>query len=80
MVIDSSALIAILLVEADRDLYIEAIERGEIRLISAANALEGATVAEARKGPAGCSGNSATAITPPAELLRLLRGGVGLGL
>lgn len=57
MVIDTSALIAILLVEADRDLYIEAIERSEIRLMSAANALEGAIVAEARKGAAG-EGNS----------------------
>ena len=53
MVIDTSALIAILLVEADRDLYIEAIERNEIKLMSAANALEGAIVAEARKGAAG---------------------------
>ena len=53
MVIDTSALIAILLVEADRELYIEAIERSEIKLMSAANALEGASVAEARKGAAG---------------------------
>ena len=53
MVIDTSALIAILLAEADRDLYIEAIERSEVKLMSAANALEGAIVAEARKGAAG---------------------------
>jgi len=52
MVIDTSALIAILLHEADRDLYINAIDKAKVRLISAVNVLEGAIVAEARKGPA----------------------------
>jgi ribonuclease VapC len=53
MVIDTSALIAILLREADRDLYIEAIEKASVRVLSAVNALEAAIVVEARKGPAG---------------------------
>ena len=52
MVIDTSALIAILLHEADRDLYINAIDKAKVRLMSAVNVLEGAMVAEARKGPA----------------------------
>ena len=52
MVIDTSALIAILFGEADRDLYIEAIEKSGTKLLSAVNALEAALVAEARKGPA----------------------------
>jgi ribonuclease VapC len=52
MVIDTSAIIAILFFEPDRDLYIDAIENASSRLISAVNALEGAVVAEARKGPA----------------------------
>ncbi len=52
MVIDTSAIIAILFHEEDRDVYIAAIERASRRLISAVNALEGAMVAEARKGEA----------------------------
>jgi len=52
MVIDTSALIAILLHEADRDLYINAIDKAKVRLMPAVNVLEGAMVAEARKGPA----------------------------
>ena len=53
MVIDTSALMAILLCEADRDLYIDAIEKASVRVVSAVNALEAAIVVEARKGPAG---------------------------
>ena len=52
MVIDTSAIIAILFHEEDRDLYIEAIQRASQKLMSAVNALEGAMVAEARKGAA----------------------------
>ena len=52
MVIDTSALIAILFHEVDRDLYINAIDKASVRLMSAVNALEGAVVAEARKGAA----------------------------
>ncbi len=52
MVIDSAALIAILFGEADRDLYINALEKPGPTLLQAVNALETALVAEARKGPA----------------------------
>ena len=52
MVIDTSALMAILFHEPDRDLYIEAIEKADARLLLSVNALEAAIVAEARKGPA----------------------------
>ena len=52
MVIDSSALIAILFKEPDCELHIAAIEKAPTRLRSAVNALEAAIVAEARKGPA----------------------------
>ncbi len=53
MVIDSSALLAILFGEADRDKYIHRIEVARIRLMSAANALETAVVVESRKGRPG---------------------------
>lgn len=53
MVIDTSAVIAILFQEADRDLYVEAIDGAGRRLMSAVNAFESAVVVEARKGPAG---------------------------
>jgi ribonuclease VapC len=52
MVIDTSALFAILFGEPDRDAYIEAIEKAKPRLLSAVTALEASMVAEARKGPA----------------------------
>jgi ribonuclease VapC len=53
MVIDTSAVIAILLEEAESDQFIEAISSDPIRLMSAVNALETAIVIEARKGPSG---------------------------
>jgi len=53
MVIDTSAAVAILLAEAERDEFIEAIEDDPIRLMSAVNALETSIVIEARKGPSG---------------------------
>lgn len=52
MVIDTSALAAILFTEPDRDAYIDAIAQPGAKLISAVNALEAALVVEARKGPA----------------------------
>ena len=52
MVIDTSALIAILFQEPDCELHIQAVEKAPTRLLSAVNALEAAIVAEARKGPA----------------------------
>lgn len=52
MVIDTSALLAIFLREADARPLVAAIVATPIRLISAVSFLEGAIVAEARKGPA----------------------------
>jgi ribonuclease VapC len=53
MVIDSSALIAILLGEPEADSFAEVIAGALTRLMSAASALETAIVIEVRKGPAG---------------------------
>ena len=53
MVIDTSALVAILLKEAGRDLFIDAISNDPVRLISAVNALETAMVIEAKKREQG---------------------------
>jgi ribonuclease VapC len=52
MVIDSSALVAILFDEPERRAFTTAIERDQRRLISAANLLESALIAEARRGEA----------------------------
>jgi ribonuclease VapC len=51
MVIDTSALVAILFGESDREQFIQALERSETKLLSAVNALEASLVVEARKGP-----------------------------
>jgi ribonuclease VapC len=53
MVIDTSALIAILLNEPERDEFIDAVASDAVRLISAVNALETALVIEARRGESG---------------------------
>jgi len=53
MVIDSSALLAILLQEPDHPAYAAAIESAPVRLISAVTALEAALVIESRKRDAG---------------------------
>lgn len=53
MVIDTSALIAILGNEAEAAQFAEAIEADQVRLISAASLLECAIVIEARYGQAG---------------------------
>jgi len=54
MVLDSSAVLAILFDETERGAFTQAIERDPRRLMSAGNVLESALVAEARKGePAG---------------------------
>jgi ribonuclease VapC len=55
MVIDSSALLAILLNEPERPRYLDLIDESQIRLISAASALESAMIIEHRRGPAGGS-------------------------
>lgn len=53
MVIDTSAIIAVLLDEADAASIARAIESGSPRLLSAANLLEASMVIESRKGEAG---------------------------
>jgi len=53
MVIDASAILAILLKETGRDAIVDALQASPVRLMSAVNALEAALVIEARKGPAG---------------------------
>ena len=53
MVIDSSALIAVLLSEKDAGRLAQAIEADSLRLLSAANLLETSIVIESRKGEAG---------------------------
>jgi ribonuclease VapC len=53
MVIDTSALIAILLNEAETEAFARAIAADPKRLISAFNLLEAAIVIEAKKGEAG---------------------------
>jgi len=53
MIIDSSAIIAILCGEPEAKFFIEKIVSDPVRLISAANALEAAMVLTCRKGDAG---------------------------
>ncbi|MBZ5650356.1 MAG: type II toxin-antitoxin system VapC family toxin [Acidobacteriia bacterium] len=52
MVIDTSALVAIFLAEAERRQFLDRIVEAATRLISAANALETGIVLEARRGEA----------------------------
>lgn len=53
MVIDTSALLAILLGEPERDGFADLISAAGVRLVGAVNAFEAAIVMLARKGPAG---------------------------
>jgi ribonuclease VapC len=53
MVLDTSALVALLLDEPEAESYRSAIEQDESRLVSAATLLETAIVIEAKKGEAG---------------------------
>ena len=53
MVIDASALLAILLGEPERGVFARAIATAEKRIVSAFSVLESAVVIHARKGPAG---------------------------
>ncbi|MBZ5599680.1 MAG: type II toxin-antitoxin system VapC family toxin [Acidobacteriia bacterium] len=52
MVIDTSALLAIFLAEPERQAFLDLILQAEVRMISAANALETGIVLEARRGEA----------------------------
>jgi len=53
MVLDTSAIIAILLKEGERDRFVDAMAADPVHLISSVNALESALVIEARKREAG---------------------------
>jgi ribonuclease VapC len=53
MVIDSSAILAVLFKEPERDAFATAIAVSGQRLVSSVNALEAAIVVAARKGPSG---------------------------
>jgi ribonuclease VapC len=53
LILDTSAIAAILFGEKERDLFIDAIEADPVRLISSVNALESAIVIEARKREQG---------------------------
>ncbi len=53
MVVDTSAILAILFSEADANRFAAAIEADPTRFISAASVLEAAIVAVSRKGPPG---------------------------
>lgn len=53
MVIDSSALVAILLGEPEAEVFVPAIDEDPNRLVSAFSALEAGIVIEARKGESG---------------------------
>ncbi len=52
MVVDTSALLVILLGEAERGRFLRLLSESETRLLSAANALETAIAVEARRGEA----------------------------
>lgn len=53
MVLDTSALLAILIDEPERRAFTEAIEAAEVRLLSAANFVEASMILESRHGAAG---------------------------
>lgn len=53
MVVDSSAVLAILFNEPERDLFSDALAAGRVRLMSSINVLETSTVVTSRKGPHG---------------------------
>jgi ribonuclease VapC len=54
MVVDTSALLALAFLEPDAERFLEALQDADVRLISAASALEAAIVADQRSG-AGAS-------------------------
>ena len=53
MVVDASAVLAILFNEPERDAFADALSDAGIRLMSGLNVLEAAVVASSRKGPYG---------------------------
>ena len=69
MVVDSSAVSAVLFGEADGPLYIDALSAGERKFMSAFSLLESAVVVEARKGDAGSQAFSALMANAEIEVL-----------
>lgn len=53
MVIDASALLAILFREPERDIFVNAVAEAGVRLVGTVNAFEAAVVVATRKGPEG---------------------------
>ena len=53
MVIDTSAIMAILQLESECEAFAQAIENADVRLISSVSVLEAGILVEARKGPDG---------------------------
>lgn len=53
MVVDSSAVLAVLFNEPERDAFADALSAAAVRLMSSVNVLEAAAVASSRKGPHG---------------------------
>ncbi len=53
MTLDTSAILAILFGEPERDGFAAAVSEASVRLVSSVNALEAAIVVHARKGPPG---------------------------
>jgi len=69
MVIDSSALLSILLGEPDARAFVEALASPDRKLMSAVNKLETAAVVEARKGEAGARLFSKLLVTAEIEII-----------
>ncbi len=53
MVVDSSAILAVLLNEPERNAFTDALSADAVRLMSSVNVLEAAVVVSSRKGPHG---------------------------
>ena len=73
MVIDTSAIIAVLLDEASAADIARAIETVSPRLLSAANLLEASIVIESRKGEAAGESSVCCSIEAPLRLLRWIK-------
>ncbi len=69
MVVDSSAVIAVLFGEDDGPLYTDALSAGERKFMSAFSLLESAVVVEARKGEKGAQAFSALMANAEIEVL-----------
>lgn len=69
MVVDSSAIAAILFGEPDSEFYIDALASGERQFMSAVNRMEAGMVMESRKGSAGASALAALVANAEIEVL-----------